>query len=151
MIHIRQESSRHAVAMMMTLRERADALAAYVKLPDVDIETDPRMFAILDDGCSDTCHNKPWARKAEECLRGYGLRMRDIVPHVKRFQSVGSSRMRYGHCAVPLCIKLTNPAGPAYVNYIKLFIDSDLLLNHSNSILMYSRESFEMKCLLQFC
>lgn len=33
-------------------------------LPEVDMKTDHRILAILDEGCNSTCHTSVWAAKA---------------------------------------------------------------------------------------
>ncbi len=42
------------------------------KLPMVDLDTDERVFAILDEGCSSTCHARTSAARAQKHLKTFG-------------------------------------------------------------------------------
>ena len=44
--------------------------------PDVEIvntDNDPRIFALLDDGCNKTCHSKDWRLKADTKLKNMNM------------------------------------------------------------------------------
>ena len=50
--------------------------------PMVDLDTDERVFAILDEGCNSTCHARTWGRKGTEAPRDVGQYFR-IIPRAE--------------------------------------------------------------------
>ena len=77
-----------------------------VHLPVVDIAEDPRLFAILDEGCNSTCHTKSWAAKARNVLQGYGKELGPCRGSEKYYKGLGGAKSM-GKRNVPWGIRLT--------------------------------------------
>ena len=72
-------------------------------MPIVDLRTDPRAFAILDDACNSTCHTRAWAKKAQESLAQYGHKLGHLKEHSKTYKGIGAAKCP-GSRTVPWCL-----------------------------------------------
>jgi len=60
------------------------------ELREVDIVTDPGIWAILDEGCNTTCHSRSWRLNAQEKLEAMGFCM-ETCKATKNYNGVGAN------------------------------------------------------------
>ena len=72
--------------------------------PDVETvntDSDPRIFALLDDGCNKTCHSKDWRIKADVKLKNMNMKSKQMSTREKTFTGIGD---------VKTCLLYTSPS-----------------------------------------
>ena len=71
----------------------------------VDLETDKRVFAIIDDGCNHFCHSQKWAINARRNFKGVGAELGDLETLSRKIVYKGLGRQTVkGKRLVPFCI-----------------------------------------------
>ena len=71
----------------------------------VDLETDKRVFAIIDDGCSHSCHSQMWAMNARSNFKKVGIDLGDLEKLKRKmvYKGLGRQTVR-GKRQVPFCV-----------------------------------------------
>ena len=121
-----------------------------VDLPVVDIAEDPRLFAILDEGCNSTCHTKSWAAKARNVLQGYGKELGPVIGSGKYSKGLGGATSM-GKRDVPWGIKLKGSyiEGNIMSNELNLQEHYMLLSLHAQSSLGFVKDTANATCYLR--
>ena len=103
------DDDREEVTTKLTLRaypakvklETRDGVA----LPRVDLKSDPRVFALLDEGCNRTCHTPAWAKHAMNVYARAGAELGSIQPKVKAYKGIGGCST-VGRRQIPFGLRL---------------------------------------------
>ena len=71
----------------------------------VDLETDKRVFAIIDDGCSRSCHSQKWALNARLNFKAVGIELGPLEKLTKKmtYNGLGKQTVR-GKRQVLFCL-----------------------------------------------
>ena len=58
----------------------------------IDLKTDPRVFAVLDDGCNRTCHTPAFIDHMRAVLESEGKELSPLIGEAKHFSGIGGCR-----------------------------------------------------------
>ena len=75
------------------------------QLPPVDLESDPRMCAMLEEVCNATVHTTAWANAADHPLSQQGRKLGPVRGKPRRYTGLGGA-MTSGHRLVPCGIRV---------------------------------------------
>ena len=75
------------------------------KMVRIDLKKDPRVFAILDDGCNRTCHAPAFAKHLEQALQAEGKTMPKLAGESRRHSGIGGCSST-GRRGIPLGLAL---------------------------------------------
>jgi hypothetical protein len=76
----------------------------------VHLDTDERVFAVLDEACNSTCHSVAWFEKAKKVWDIAGDAYSDVTGKPKKFTGIGSGKTR-GKRTLPFCLRLEESGG----------------------------------------
>ena len=76
-------------------------------LEKVDILTDPRVFALLDEGCNRTCHGEHWRMNAQQKLQMMGRSLGPLTGVSKTYTGLGQTKSM-GRRSIPWSVLLSN-------------------------------------------
>ena len=71
----------------------------------IDLKTDPRVFAVLDDGCNRTCHTPAFIDHMRAVLESEGKELSPLVGEAKHYTSIGGCRAT-GRRSIPFGLAL---------------------------------------------
>ena len=74
-------------------------------LPRVDIWSDPRVFATLDEACNSTCHSEEWWNANKHKFDELGLKYSKLTGPSREYEGLGANRT-LGRREVPFSLKL---------------------------------------------
>ena len=58
----------------------------------IDLKTDPRVFAVLDDGCNCTCHTPAFIDHMRAVLESDGKELSPLVGEARQYTGIGGCR-----------------------------------------------------------
>ena len=64
----------------------------------IDLKTDPRVFAVLDDGCNCTCHTPAFVDHMRAVLESEGKELSPLVGEAKHYTGIGGCRATGRRC-----------------------------------------------------
>ena len=106
-------------------------VSGYAKLPKVNIWTDPRVFALLDEVCNRTCHGGRWMINAQTNPELIGKSLSSITGGEKSYCGLGRSKS-LGRRKIPWSVVLSDETfvgGSLSSNEMKNSYDLPLLLS----------------------
>ena len=71
----------------------------------IDLKTDPRVFAVLDDGCNHTCHTPAFIDHMRAVLESEGKELSPLVGEAKHYTGIGGCRAT-GRRSIPFGLAL---------------------------------------------
>ena len=71
----------------------------------IDLKTDPRVFAVLDDGCNRTCHTPAFIDHMRAVLESEGKELSPLVGEAKHYTGIGGCRAT-GRRSIPFGLAL---------------------------------------------
>ena len=71
----------------------------------IDLKTDPRVFALLDDGCNRTCHTPAFIDHMRAVLEGEGKELSPLVGEARHYTRIGGCRAT-GRRSIPFGLAL---------------------------------------------
>ena len=63
-----------------------------VTMTRIDLKTDPRVFAVLDDGCNRTCHTPAFIDHMRAVLESEGKELSPLVGEARHYKGIGGCR-----------------------------------------------------------